>query len=77
MELLGIPPGQAGRAKRWRFLLDARLDEGPLGKDEARRRLLEMVVGSKLTPVRSLACGRRTMSVDGTDSITVVQWLLW
>jgi poly(A) polymerase len=23
------------------FLLDARLDEGPLGKEEARRRLLE------------------------------------
>jgi poly(A) polymerase len=40
MELLGIPPGpRVGDAMA--FLLEARLDEGPLGKDEARRRLLQ------------------------------------
>jgi poly(A) polymerase len=40
MELLGIPPGKpVGEAMA--FLLEARLDEGPLGKDEARRRLVE------------------------------------
>jgi poly(A) polymerase len=40
MGLLGIQPGkQVGEAME--FLLDARLDEGPLGKEEARRRLLE------------------------------------
>jgi poly(A) polymerase len=40
MDLLDIPPGKpVGEAMA--FLLEARLDEGPLGKDEARRRLLE------------------------------------
>jgi poly(A) polymerase len=40
MAALGIRPGpEVGRA--YRFLLDLRLDEGPLGADEARRRLLE------------------------------------
>jgi poly(A) polymerase len=40
MELLGIKPGKVvGEAMA--FLLEARLDEGPLGKEEARRRLLE------------------------------------
>jgi poly(A) polymerase len=39
MELLGVPPGPAvGRALA--FLLEARLDEGPLGQEEATRRLL-------------------------------------
>ncbi|HET6811710.1 MAG TPA: CCA tRNA nucleotidyltransferase [Acidimicrobiales bacterium] len=39
MELLGVPPGPAvGRALA--FLLEARLDEGPLGPEEATRRLL-------------------------------------
>jgi len=39
MELLGIAPGKpVGEAMA--FLLEARLDEGPLGKEEARRRLL-------------------------------------
>jgi poly(A) polymerase len=40
MSILGIPPGRTvGEAMS--FLLEVRLDEGPLGKDEARRRLLE------------------------------------
>ncbi len=40
MEILGIPPGpQVGRA--YKHLLELRLDEGALGQDEARRRLLE------------------------------------
>jgi poly(A) polymerase len=38
MAVLGIPPGpQVGEA--YRFLLELRLDEGPLGRDEAERRL--------------------------------------
>ncbi len=38
MELLGIPPGpQVGRALE--FLLELRMDEGPLGAEEAARRL--------------------------------------
>jgi poly(A) polymerase len=38
MEHLGIPPGpQVGEALR--FLLELRLEEGPLGEDEAYRRL--------------------------------------
>jgi poly(A) polymerase len=38
MELLGIPPGrQVGEALQ--VLLEARLDEGPLGEEEAERRL--------------------------------------
>ena len=40
MEILDIPPGkQVGEAVA--FLLEARLDEGPLGKEEAKRRLLD------------------------------------
>ena len=40
MEQLGVPPGPVvGRAMR--FLLELRMDEGPLGEDEARRRLTE------------------------------------
>jgi poly(A) polymerase len=40
MELLGIPPGPSvGRAMH--HLLDLRMEEGPLGEDEARRRLRE------------------------------------
>jgi poly(A) polymerase len=39
-EILGIPPGKViGEA--YRFLLALRLDEGLVGKEEARRRLLE------------------------------------
>ncbi|HZB42704.1 MAG TPA: CCA tRNA nucleotidyltransferase [Ilumatobacter sp.] len=39
MELLGIGPGRAvGEALA--FLLEIRLDEGPIGEDEAKRRLL-------------------------------------
>lgn len=38
-EVLGVPPGRVvGEA--YRFLLELRLDEGPLGSDEAERRLL-------------------------------------
>jgi poly(A) polymerase len=38
MRILEIPPGrEVGEA--YRFLLDLRLDEGPLGEDEAERRL--------------------------------------
>ena len=40
MELLGVKPGRVvGEALA--MLLDARLDEGPLGEEEAERRLLE------------------------------------
>jgi poly(A) polymerase len=39
MEILGIPPGpEVGRA--YRYLLDLRIEEGPLGREEATRRLL-------------------------------------
>ena len=38
MEQLGIKPGpMVGKARD--FLLELRLEEGPLGEDEARRRL--------------------------------------
>ncbi|QEO14531.1 CCA tRNA nucleotidyltransferase [Agromyces intestinalis] len=40
MAILGVPPGPVvGEA--YRFLLDVRLDEGPIGEDAARERLLE------------------------------------
>ena len=40
MRILDLRPGpDVGAA--YRFLLDARLDEGPLGADEAERRLRE------------------------------------
>jgi poly(A) polymerase len=40
MAVLGLEPGrEVGKAMR--FLLDLRLDDGPLGKDEAERRLRE------------------------------------
>jgi poly(A) polymerase len=40
MELLGVEPGPVvGRALT--FLMELRLDEGPLGEEEAGRRLLE------------------------------------
>ena len=40
MELLGIKPGrEVGQA--YNFLLELRLDEGAIGKDEAKKRLLE------------------------------------
>jgi poly(A) polymerase len=40
MAILDLAPGRdVGRAMR--FLLDLRLDAGPLGKDEAERRLRE------------------------------------
>ena len=39
MQILGIPPGPVvGEA--YRFLLDLRLDRGPLGEDSAREALL-------------------------------------
>jgi poly(A) polymerase len=38
MEILGVPPGPiVGKALK--LLLDIRLDEGLIGRDEARRRL--------------------------------------
>jgi poly(A) polymerase len=40
MEQLGIGPGP-NVGKAWKFLYELRLDEGPLGEDEARRRLDE------------------------------------
>ncbi len=40
MEVLGLSPGrEVGRALA--FLLELRLEEGPLGEDEARKRLVE------------------------------------
>ncbi len=40
MSILGLKPGrEVGEA--YRFLLDLRLDEGPLGADEAKQRLLD------------------------------------
>jgi poly(A) polymerase len=40
MAVLGIPPGpDVGAA--YRFLLDLRLDQGPVGRDQARRALLD------------------------------------
>jgi poly(A) polymerase len=40
MDLLGIAPGKAvGEALQ--FLLDIRLDEGPIGEQQAERRLRE------------------------------------
>ena len=40
METLGIAPGpEVGKA--YRFLLELRMDEGPLGEEEAKRHLLE------------------------------------
>ena len=40
MQLLGIKPGrEVGQA--YSFLLELRLDEGAIGKDEAKKRLLE------------------------------------
>ena len=39
MEILGIPPGrEVGEA--YKFLMDLRLDQGPLGEDQAREELL-------------------------------------
>jgi poly(A) polymerase len=40
MELLGIKPGP-GVGRAYQFLMDLRLDAGPLGEAEAGRRLLE------------------------------------
>ena len=40
MEILGISPGpEVGQA--YRFLMEVRLDEGPIGPDEAKNRLLD------------------------------------
>ena len=40
MRILGIRPGPRGGRGDDRFLLELRLDEGPLGEEEATRRLL-------------------------------------
>ena len=43
MELLGVPPGPVvGQALD--FLLELRIEEGPLGEEEAARRLPRVVV---------------------------------
>jgi poly(A) polymerase len=39
MELLDLPPGPVV-GKALKMLLEARMEEGPLGEDEARRRVL-------------------------------------
>ncbi len=44
MAILGIRPGpEVGEA--YRFLLELRLDEGPLGAEEAERRLRAWAAG--------------------------------
>ncbi len=44
MAILGIPPGrEVGEA--YRYLLELRMDRGPLGEDEARRELLDWWAG--------------------------------
>ena len=40
MAILGIPPGRDVGAA-YRFLLEMRMDEGPLGEEEATKRLLQ------------------------------------
>ena len=55
MRILGIPPGRdVGEA--YRFLLELRLDEGPLGAEEAQRRLLRVVVGPDRSRLHSSGC---------------------
>ncbi len=49
MELLGVPPGPVvGRA--WRYLKELRLEQGPLGHDEAVERLLAWAKEQGITP---------------------------
>ena len=51
MEILGIGPGrEVGEA--YRFLLELRLDHGPMGEDAARAALLEWWQRAPLTPLR-------------------------
>jgi poly(A) polymerase len=46
MEILGIPQGRdVGRA--YAFLLERRMDEGPLGEDRAREELLAWWANNK------------------------------
>lgn len=47
--ILGIPPGPAV-GKAYRYLLDQRIEHGPLGKDAARDRLLTWAADQGLTP---------------------------
>jgi poly(A) polymerase len=50
MAFLGVPPGPVvGEALEW--LLEARLEEGPLGEDEAYRRLEAWAHGKGIDPV--------------------------
>jgi poly(A) polymerase len=44
MALLDIPPGREVGAA-YRFLMELRMDEGPLGEEEASRRLLAWWAG--------------------------------
>jgi poly(A) polymerase len=48
MEILGIPPGPLV-GKAYRFLLELRLDQGPLGHDRAVHELLRWAEGEGLT----------------------------
>jgi poly(A) polymerase len=49
MALLGVPPGPVvGQA--WRYLKELRLEEGPLGPDEATARLLTWAKEQGITP---------------------------
>jgi poly(A) polymerase len=49
-EVLGIPPGPT-IGKAYRYLLELRLDHGPLGPEEARVRLREWAAENGITPV--------------------------
>ena len=48
MQILDVPPGRlVGEARN--FLMELRLDEGPLGAEEAERRLREWAAGRELS----------------------------
>ena len=56
MAFLGVPPGPiVGKALA--FLLELRLDKGPIGKDEAYKRLAEWAALPRQLGVRRLLCG--------------------
>ena len=49
MQLLGIPPGPLV-GKAWKFMLEVRMDEGPLDPEEARKRLREWAREQAIEP---------------------------